>query len=182
MLDVNVMAVPANWIILHILLSNRSCKSNIVKHRRIGEPCSLAITALSEALVTWHLSPGQQHNLLLFPCNVRISAFLTAFHGRSIVLSLFKPRWKDGHISISGLLDVRSAGQHYRMDFATGYAANTAAKLTGHGIISYTKAYTTNGRMKRGWDDASIAIDTLDDRQKYLEGPDLKIFAERLTL
>lgn len=68
------------------------------------------------------------------------------------------------------------------MDFATSYAANTAAKLTGQGIISSAKAYTTNGRMKKGWKEATIAIDTLENRQKYLEGPDLKEFADQLTL
>jgi hypothetical protein len=66
-------------------------------------------------------------------------------------------------------------------EFATSYAANTAAKLTGQGIIKYAKAYTTNGRMKKGWEEASIAIDTLENRQRYFEGSDLKIFAEDLT-
>jgi hypothetical protein len=67
------------------------------------------------------------------------------------------------------------------MGFLTSYAANTAANGS-QGIISYAKAYTTNGRMKQGWKEASIALEALEKHQKYLEAPDLKLFAERLTL
>jgi hypothetical protein len=67
-------------------------------------------------------------------------------------------------------------------EFGISYAANTAAKLTGHGIIDYTRARTTKGRMKMGWKEAETAIETLRSRQKYLEGSDLKRFAEDLTL
>ena len=68
------------------------------------------------------------------------------------------------------------------MDLVSNYAANTAANFTSQGLISYTKAHTTDGRMKMGWQETSMAIDILEHRQRYLAGPDLKRFAEDLTL